>query len=302
VCKSREVIFNIMKAAKYKHKLKTTLAVFLMFVMAGSLSTSFVAAQENEDTQTGNYNTVSFTVRLNIEGEARTQDEVFYFDLARSEGDDDAPLPETDASFFASDDGKETAASDNSRFIIIKGEDTASFGPIVFNTAGEYHYTITMRDENIPDGYTHDDTVYDVTVRTSYNKKGELVAGYYATARTGAQTITEDDTDEIQEDGKKGELSFLIYYGKIVAGSSDDPNGHDDPSMSDDTDESDDSDESENPDGSEGSGNQGTLPKTGDDTDNLPWIVLLCAVGLGSVCCVRYLKVSAKHSGRGAKK
>jgi pilin isopeptide linkage protein len=47
---------------------------------------------------------------------------------------------------------------------------------IDYTQPGVYEYTISQSDKNFPEGYTYDDTVYNITVTVGYDRNGNLIA------------------------------------------------------------------------------------------------------------------------------
>jgi pilin isopeptide linkage protein len=110
------------------------------------------------------------TVSLQVESqvtEEQTDEAAFAHDLAAEDAaaftyilipeDETNPMPSSDA-------------------VTIRGNGTAEFGPITYNKAGVYNYTIQVRDEQRP-GYKYDKTVYHVAVNVADTNGGKFSTG-----------------------------------------------------------------------------------------------------------------------------
>lgn len=107
-------------------------------------------------------NAASFPVSLQMEvkaeltGDTPASPETFTFVL---EAVDNAPMPET------------------SRITIV-GEGKSSFPPISYTELETYTYTLREIDGKA-EGYTYDDTIYDVTVQITVDDSGNLQVSQY---------------------------------------------------------------------------------------------------------------------------
>jgi pilin isopeptide linkage protein len=252
-------------------------------------------------------NTVRFQVRLEFTGDEPTKDASFYFDLEAV--DEDAPLPEnpeencsvvvTSADVEQLEENAEESGEQLGNISL-----SALFEPIKFDTTGEYHYKITMRSDDFPANYTHDATVYDVTVKVAELTSGDLLAYYiaylengtdkqddilfttkYTKPRTPAATITPagDPDPEEEEEPEEEEPPAEV-----------DPSSNDDLNSNGKPDPFGDPNDSEEPMSPEKNSSSNS-PKTGDTTNDLPWVVVLCAVIIGMFICLRYLDVLRKR-------
>jgi pilin isopeptide linkage protein len=253
---------------------------------------------------------LAFEVELQIDGDTPSKAAEFVFDLTAL--DEGAPLPE------------ET-------HVVVEGKDTtntAKFGAITYTAPGEYHYSISMREEGVPENYTHDETVYNVFVKVPYNTYTGTIRAAYHVSKDAVSLIADEDEEEYEEEhkeideGKPDAILFITTYDDPTPTpipdndptpgptptptptpqTTDEPTPSDAPGStpSEGTPEAgepvDPSDPTQENEGTTPSGS----PKTGDDTNDLPWIVLLCAVAAGLVWCAYYL-LSPKNRGRDKK-
>jgi pilin isopeptide linkage protein len=248
-------------------------------------------------------------VRLEFTGDEPTSDASFYFDLEAVT--ENAPLPDVTNVVVTSADAKELAGETESETGEQQGNISISalFDPITYTQTGEYLYTITMRKSNFPSNYTHDATVYNVTVKVEklLNSDGALLA-YYVVYRQGstekqddilfttkytkptppAATITpagDPDPEEPEEEEPEDEEPTA----EVDPSSSDDlnSNGKPDPFGGPEN--------AEEPMSPEKTSTTTDSPKTGDTTNDLPWVVVLCVVIVGMFICLRYLDVLRKR-------
>lgn len=99
-------------------------------------------------------------VRAELTGDTPASPETFTFVL---EAADNAPMPES------------------SRITIV-GEGKNSFPPISYTELETYTYTLREIDGKA-EGYTYDDTIYDVTVQITVDDEGNLQASQYVSKR-----------------------------------------------------------------------------------------------------------------------
>jgi pilin isopeptide linkage protein len=240
------------------------------------------------DTSAQDDASVAFEVRLEIEGDTPEEDIPFTFILDAPEG---TPVP---ADCYATR----------------HGAGIAEFEEIEFTEPGEYKYTITQRNDEVVN-YTYDTSIYTLDVQVKYDNDEQLVATY---------SVSSDDA----KGTKQPELVFVNEYEDNPV--SDNPAPSDNPTPSDEPTPSDTPSNTPS-DGTTSSDTPGTsvtnktitsttpstlstnsttnktstsgstsTPKTGDDTNTLPWIVLLCAVVIGILDCLRYLISTVKRN------
>jgi pilin isopeptide linkage protein len=245
-----------------------SLLLALLFIIA-ALPVAYAADDDVEEDELP-LNAVQFEVRLETAGVPTGSE--YAFDLAAT---DDAPMPENTS-------------------VTITDSGTAKFDPISYDDIGEYYYTITMRNENIPSRCTYDDTVYDVVVRVKYDNLGELVATYFAKTVTTAYNPETGLDEELV--AKEAEILFTSNYvspstPKVTPAP--EPEEDDGPVI-----EPTPTPEPEPTPTPEVTPAPTDTPKTGDSTNVIPWVMLLCAVVIGIFCCVRYLASLTKRGDR----
>lgn len=131
--------------------------------------TSIIAYAENIPT------TLTLEVEHTVVGDTPSTDEVFYFEIASTNG----PLPE------------ETVVE-------ITGSGTVSFGEIIYDAPGVFYYTVSQIAGQDSD-YTYSDVVYDITVYITSDDSGVL---------TLAMVVATDQDTEL----KVPELTFESVY------------------------------------------------------------------------------------------
>jgi hypothetical protein len=329
-----------MKLMNFK---KSVAAMALALVLLIGIMPMGALAAEDDN------NTVSIQVALNLAEDSKdtpaaSLTPTFKFTLAPAEGSEDAPMPENDTVELTF------------KAVTKEGEENPNvvmFDPITFTEDGRYDYKVTMSDADgdIPSGFTHDATVYDIAVRADTDENGEFYVVYMVTKETKATTEGGDDTEKDDDTAtipettnkevvKADAIAFVTSYTYTPPSSntstptnpsnpdsdstispspdpSDEPNASEEETNPGDDDNPDGTDPNNpdnpngtnpndpngtgttegNPDGT-GTNTNGTSPKTGDDTDNIPWIILLCAVIVGMICCVRYIRAGKSRGKR----
>jgi pilin isopeptide linkage protein/LPXTG-motif cell wall-anchored protein len=122
---------------------------------------------------------VSFKVENTIEGSTPKEDVPFTFVLEAESAN--APMP-----------------SENT--VTINGAGSTSFGAITYTTSGEYDYTI-HEVQGEQKGYTYDDSVYHIKVKTGYNTAGELntICSLYKNEKSNGKSASIIFTNEYLE-------------------------------------------------------------------------------------------------------
>lgn len=100
---------------------------------------------------------IQLEIQLDISGELPSSAESFTFVL---EAAGDAPMPESNT-------------------ISITGEGSGRFSSIIYTKPETYHYTVRQIAGDT-EGYTYDDTVYDLTVQVTTSDTGTLKAVCWA--------------------------------------------------------------------------------------------------------------------------
>jgi pilin isopeptide linkage protein len=209
------------------------------------------------------------------------------------------------------------------------GAGFAEFGEIEFSEPGEYLYTIHERDDGV-ENVIYDDNVYSLDVKVRYDNKGELIATCVAYSENSIgvkepeilfiNTYQEEDPTPISsEDPTPSEEptpSEDLTPSEEPTPSdentpSEEPTSIDEntpseePTPSKETDFADanipseepeyvyESNSPEEPTPSATSDSSG-FPLTGDNTNIILWIVLLCAAAIGMTICVRHMNMSDK--------
>jgi pilin isopeptide linkage protein len=248
---------------------------------------TFHAFAKERTVQDSNAVSVAFEVSLEFEGEMPVEHDPFTFILEEEDG---SPLPD-------------------SPFVTIDGEGVAEFDEIDFTEPGEYIYHVYERDDGV-ENFVYDDSVYTIDVDVKYDNDGDLVATYTAYS------------DEVKEP----EILFINLYDDDVPIPEPNPEPEPEPDPEPDP-EPEPEPEPEPDDGSEpteattttevpnpseepettvsnnstitrtssGTSNITSTPKTGDNTNIILWIVLLCVAAIGMIGCMRYLSVSKKR-------
>jgi pilin isopeptide linkage protein len=231
-----------MKVSKIKKRAAALGIAFLL--LTGVLP--FHAFASEQSTQNKDSVSVAFEVDLEIEGDAPEDDTVFTFIL---EADDGAPEP-------------------SSPYAVIKGEGETEFDKITYTEPGDYEYTIYERDDGAPN-YIYDTKVYTMDVDVCYGNDGQL-------------TATCSAYNQQQRTEKEPEVSFVNEYDDSIPVPSEDEtttapvvptttapeNGTTKPSASVTKEEETTSSFIDTI--------LGKSPKTGDETNIIPWLVLLC--------------------------
>ena len=134
----------------------TAVWLLLMTVCSGTFSARADSENASEHTETQNKNTaaeISGYVEL-ITYHMEEPDPTFWFCL---EAVGDAPLPPRTQ-------------------INVKGEGRFSFGKIRYSLPGDYHYLLFQKKEGREEEYQYDERIYEILVRVTWNKGGDLSA------------------------------------------------------------------------------------------------------------------------------
>jgi pilin isopeptide linkage protein len=191
--------------------------------------------------------------------------------------------------------------------VTIEGEGTTVFEDITFTQPGEYEYVVFQRNDGV-ENIVYDTSSYTVEVDVRYDNDGDLTATYSAYQQTG--------NSNSKNDGKAAEIMFINEYDDDLpideqpapsqepvpsAAPSQEPIVSEQPQVSPAPSTAVSEKPAENPKTSTAPTSTGRTssagtPKTGDETNNLPWIVLLCAVVAGIVGCVCYLNIGKRRN------
>lgn len=186
---------------------------------------------------------LTLEVEESVTGDTPSGAETFAFVL---EGADGAPMPESDT-------------------IYITGSGSGCFLPITYTQPGDYSYTLWEQAGNT-EGYTYDDTVYEVTVQVTTDDDGQLLISVCAAVEGS--------------DVKSETIAFENQYRSVTS----------------DTDEA--SDGTNETSGNTGK-TQSDTPKTGDASNFEFWIILGGVAFLGLIVTLVYsLKKRWKNKDR----
>jgi pilin isopeptide linkage protein len=270
-----------MNFTKYKKCAASLGMTFLLFTGIFPLQT-FAAEKSTQDENIVN---VAFEVVLEFDGDIPDENIPFTFILDEEEG---APLPDVP-------------------YVTIDGEGTAEFDEISYTKPGEYEYTIFERDDGI-ENYIYDSSIYYLDVNVRYDNDGQLIATYDAYTEDAKELqilfINEYDDDDEEESTVPSEVTTpsdvttpsetsVTTEGTAPTYSTTETTVTQNLTESTKTSVSP-TNSSTNPISTE-------APKTGDDTNNLPWIVLMFAAVIGIIGCMWYLKAT-KNRGNGEDK
>lgn len=131
-------------------KMNRFFSIFLCFVIL-----TFAAMPAYADTVTDTVE-LGLEVEAKLSGDTPSTPETFTFILESKDG---APMPENNT-------------------ISLKGESSGYFSPITFTELKDYHYTL-RQIAGSAEGYTYDDTVYNVTVQVITDENGNYTASVY---------------------------------------------------------------------------------------------------------------------------
>jgi pilin isopeptide linkage protein len=269
-----------MYISKYKKRVAVLIMAFLIFV--GVFSVQAFATEQSAQ------NSIALEVRLKFDGSTPAEDVRFTFVL---DADDGAPVP-------------------NSSYTYVYGSGKGKFDEITYTTPGEYHYTIYQRNDGV--AYcTYDSTVYDVYVNVK-NDNGQLVAtcsAYSQIKRDVKQPellfvnkydepdspgiFIETDPSAIQEVPESTEMTNpYVTSNTFEATNPTDESETTVPNSSTEIAESTSPLVGSTTNISTGKSNPTDTPKTSDDTNTLPWIVILCVaiIGLISLNVVKFYR------------
>jgi pilin isopeptide linkage protein len=203
--------------------------------------------------------------------------------------------------------------------VTIEGEGTTVFEDITFTQPGEYEYVVFQRNDGV-ENIVYDTSSYTVEVDVRYDNDGDLTATYSAYQQT--------ENSKGRDNGKAAEIMFINEYDDDLpideqpepsqeptpseepapsqepvpsAEPSQEPVVSEQPQVSPAPSPAVSEKPAENPKTSTAPTSTGRTsstgtPKTGDETNNLPWIVLLCAVVVGIVGCVCYLNIGKRRN------
>jgi pilin isopeptide linkage protein len=257
-----------MNFAKYKKCVASLGITFLLIVVCFSNQTfATVKTAQNE-----NDVSITFKIKLKIDGDTPNEDDIFTFVLEAKDG---APLPETS-------------------YETIKGEGITEFGKINFTQRGKYEYTIFERNDGVGN-YTYDSRIYQIYVNVQYDNNGKLFATY--TVYNGdvkeseivfineynAVYPTSEETTPSETTVRSYETSFstLDEWESIVTDSPVETTKLLKSVTS----------SSISPTPTSCKSDVVGTPTTGDSTNNIPWIVLLFVTFTGSIGCMLYLNI-----------
>jgi pilin isopeptide linkage protein len=271
-----------MNFTKYKKCAASLGMTFLIFTGIFPLQT-FAAEKSTQDENIVN---VAFEVVLEFDGDIPDENIPFTFILDEEEG---APLPDVP-------------------YVTIDGEGTAEFDEISYTKPGEYEYTIFERDDGI-ENYIYDSSIYYVDVNVRYDNNGQLIATYDAYTEDAKELqilfINEYSDEQEEESTVPSEITTppseattsyeptVTTEGTAPTFSTTETTVTQNPTESTKTFVS--------PTNSSTNTISTEAPKTGDDTNNLPWIVLMFAAAIGIIGCIWYLKAT-KNRGNGEEK
>lgn len=140
---------------------------------------------------------IQLEIQLDISGELPSSAESFTFVLETA---DDAPMPEVNT-------------------ISITGAGSSRFSSITYTKPETYHYTVRQIAGDA-EGYTYDDTVYDLTVQVTTSDTGALKAVCWAYEQGNSQKTDQilftnqylppkpDDTGESPQTGDGSHVGF----------------------------------------------------------------------------------------------
>jgi pilin isopeptide linkage protein len=258
-------------------------------------------------TQDSNSANVAFEVILEIGGDTPKNDASFTFVL---DADENAPVPD---SYYANREGA----------------GVAKFDKITFTSPGKYHYSITQKNNGVAN-YTYDNSVYSVNVNVSYNQNSQLVATYsvsnekvigskvdemlFVNKYTApvSTTASLDDVATLEEDIAVETTSSIENKSSTENTSSTETTTSIGTTSFSETTSSEETtvigkitqttepsitttEITTNSSNTVTTANKSS-PRTGDETNNIPWIVLLCVVLIGMIGCFVYLKFAKNHN------
>jgi pilin isopeptide linkage protein len=196
--------------------------------------------------------------------------------------------------------------------VTIEGEGTTAFEDITFTEPGEYEYVVFQRDDGV-ENIIYDTSAYTVDVDVKYDDDGDLIATYSAYQQTG--------TFDGKNEGKATEIMFINEYDDEIP-IDEQPEPSEAPATSEEPAVSPVPSEAPatvspavSPTGSEtptesvqpstapsaspkpsAATTATSTPKTGDDTNNIPWVAVLCVVAMGVTGCVLYLNSGKRRN------
>jgi pilin isopeptide linkage protein len=210
--------------------------------------------------------------------------------------------------------------------VTIEGEGTTAFEEITFDEPGEYEYTVFQRDDGV-ENIIYDTSAYFVDVNVKYDNDGDLVATYSAYQESGSF--------DGRSEGKASEIMFINEYDDDFL-IEEKPETSEEPTPSEEPAPSEAPVASEQPTVSPAPSEEPatvspavspttsetpaesvqpstapsaspkpsttttatatSTPKTGDDTNNLPWIAVICVVAFGVAGCVLYLNSGKRRN------
>jgi pilin isopeptide linkage protein len=232
----------------------------------------------------------SFEVSLDMQGDTPQEQVPFTFVLV---GENGAPVP-------------------SSSTVTITGEGTAKFGVINFTNPGEYVYHIYERDDGVVN-YIYDNSFYTINVYVKYDNLGNLVATYNALIDDAKKSEiafvnkynydspipqTPDDTQPINDTEPINETEPNSEATEATTSTVEETTSPSETGATETTEKSTSSSvqPSNNPTTpTSGSSNSSSTPKTGDYTNNILWMSLLCVAIIGMIGCLVYIKVAKKR-------
>jgi pilin isopeptide linkage protein len=270
-----------MKFIKHKKDILSLLIVSLF--LAGIFTCHAFAI--DQAIQSSDKASASFEVSLEMKGDTPQEKVPFTFVLV---GEDGAPVP-------------------SSSTVTITGEGTAKFDVINFTTPGEYVYHIYERDDGVAN-YIYDNSYYTINVYVKYDNLGNLVATYNAYTDNAKKSEiafvnkykydspipqTPDDTqpiDETEPTSVTATEATTSTVEETTSTSETDATGPTEKSTSTSV------QPSNNPTTpTSGTSNSSSTPKTGDYTNNILWMSLLCLAIIGMIGCLVYIKFAKKR-------
>lgn len=132
--------------------------------------------------------------------------------------------PEVDSTFAFVLESEENTPMPETNTIYITGEGTGSFSPIIYDETQTYYYTLREVNDD-KEGYTYDETVYNIVVLVTSDDKGTLTPNVYVYKQSSdlkldkiafVNNYTSDPDDQTKPPSTGDITNFYFWF--VLAG------------------------------------------------------------------------------------